>query len=248
MIKIFRNFRMHLLSDGKTGRYMKYAIGEIVLVVLGILIALQINSWYEQRKAESNERALYGRILTDLKIDEDRINGHINYYKRDQELLSRIHAESRGISTKDPIRDFSTIRAARIFDLIITANYSKLTMDISTQRLLERMDQYFRAEKHVNDAFTYLWDFKEDWLKPYLAKHGINDSKALFDNRKLNYYDLRVEDIFSYQQLKKQYGTVELDQILFDLGIRTAWTITALEDLLVRNKGLQADLMIELNE
>ena len=50
MIKFFRKIRQNLLSEGKTGKYLKYAIGEIVLVVIGILIALQINNWNEDRK------------------------------------------------------------------------------------------------------------------------------------------------------------------------------------------------------
>jgi len=49
MIKYFRKIRQNLLSEGKTGKYLKYAIGEIVLVVIGILIALQINNWNSQR-------------------------------------------------------------------------------------------------------------------------------------------------------------------------------------------------------
>ena len=52
MIKFFRKIRQNLLSEGKTGKYFKYAIGEIVLVVIGILIALQINNWNEGRKQE----------------------------------------------------------------------------------------------------------------------------------------------------------------------------------------------------
>ena len=45
MIKFFRKIRQNLLSEGKTGKYPKYAIGEIVLVVIRILIALSINTW-----------------------------------------------------------------------------------------------------------------------------------------------------------------------------------------------------------
>ena len=47
MIKFFRKIRQNLLSEGKSRKYFKYAIGEIVLVVIGILIALQINNWNE---------------------------------------------------------------------------------------------------------------------------------------------------------------------------------------------------------
>jgi len=57
MFKVFRKKREDLLSNGKTGkpvyrtsRYLKYAIGEIILVVIGILIALQINNWNENQK------------------------------------------------------------------------------------------------------------------------------------------------------------------------------------------------------
>jgi len=54
MIKFFRKIRYDLMEKNKTGRYLKYALGEIVLVVIGILIALSINSWNENRKKEDN--------------------------------------------------------------------------------------------------------------------------------------------------------------------------------------------------
>jgi len=49
MIKLFRNIRQNLLNEGKTTKYFKYAIGEIILVVIGILIALSINNWNVSR-------------------------------------------------------------------------------------------------------------------------------------------------------------------------------------------------------
>jgi hypothetical protein len=64
MIKFFRNIRQKLLVEGKTTNYLKYAIGEIVLVVIGILIALQINNWNEQRKETSFER----KVLKEINI------------------------------------------------------------------------------------------------------------------------------------------------------------------------------------
>jgi len=65
MIKFFRKIRQNLLSEGKTRKYLKYAIGEIVLVVIGILIALQINNWNEYRKEGIKEQV----VLTQLKED-----------------------------------------------------------------------------------------------------------------------------------------------------------------------------------
>ena len=56
MIKFFRHIRQNLLNEGKTTKYFKYAIGEIVLVVIGILIALQINNWNESNKDIKQEQ------------------------------------------------------------------------------------------------------------------------------------------------------------------------------------------------
>ncbi|MFC4723493.1 DUF6090 family protein [Geojedonia litorea] len=69
MIKFFRKIRQNLLSEGKTGKYLKYAIGEIVLVVIGILIALSINDWNDGRK-KTNLKANYIESLKrDLSAD-----------------------------------------------------------------------------------------------------------------------------------------------------------------------------------
>jgi hypothetical protein len=56
MIKFFRHIRKNLLMENKTGKYFKYAIGEIILVVIGILIALQINNWNENSKQNHIEQ------------------------------------------------------------------------------------------------------------------------------------------------------------------------------------------------
>ncbi len=69
MIKFFRKIRQNLLSEGKTGKYLKYAIGEIVLVVIGILIALQINNWNENNKAKTTEIYVLNEILSNLNED-----------------------------------------------------------------------------------------------------------------------------------------------------------------------------------
>ena len=66
MIKFFRKIRQNLLIENKTGKYLKYAIGEIILVVIGILIALQINNWNEQRKNQDNVHLSLFQILNDL--------------------------------------------------------------------------------------------------------------------------------------------------------------------------------------
>jgi len=65
MIQLFRKIRRSLIESGRVRRYFTYAIGEIVLVVIGILIALQINNWNEGRK----ERIIEQKTLHELRVN-----------------------------------------------------------------------------------------------------------------------------------------------------------------------------------
>ena len=64
--------------ENKTGKYFKYAIGEIVLVVIGILIALQINNWNEKRGQEKTVKSIYSIIKSDLTNDIEKFDKIIN--------------------------------------------------------------------------------------------------------------------------------------------------------------------------
>jgi hypothetical protein len=74
MIKNFRSIRQRLITDGKVTNYLKYAVGEIVLVVIGILIALQINTWNEENKSAKKENTFLINLYEDLKADSIRLH------------------------------------------------------------------------------------------------------------------------------------------------------------------------------
>ncbi|MUP44446.1 hypothetical protein E0K83_01645 [Gramella sp. BOM4] len=73
MIKIFRNIRRRLLRENRFTRYFLYAVGEINLVVIGILIALQINNWNEAEKNRDFEREILFQISQNLEQDKLRL-------------------------------------------------------------------------------------------------------------------------------------------------------------------------------
>ena len=74
MIKFYRRIRKSLLMEDKTSKYFKYAIGEIILVVIGILIALQINNWNENRIQQKNLNNIYAAIKSDLQEDIKKVD------------------------------------------------------------------------------------------------------------------------------------------------------------------------------
>ncbi|MDO1500083.1 DUF6090 family protein [Winogradskyella maritima] len=73
MIKFFRKIRKSMLDQNKTSRYLKYAIGEIILVVIGILIALSINNWNENRKSKKVANEIYLNLQNSLVQDSTEV-------------------------------------------------------------------------------------------------------------------------------------------------------------------------------
>lgn len=101
MIKFFNNIRRHLAEEGKPLKYLRYAVGEIVLVVIGILIALQINNWNEQRKVIEEEKNNLISVYHDLKADirkvaycRDRLAGEYAIAVEVMEALENMHSKS----------------------------------------------------------------------------------------------------------------------------------------------------------
>lgn len=73
MISFIRKIRQKLLNKNKIGSYLKYALGEIFLVVIGILIALSINNWNEAKKNAKREQAFLTNLQQDLRSDSLRL-------------------------------------------------------------------------------------------------------------------------------------------------------------------------------
>ncbi len=77
MIKFFRKIRYNLMSENKTSKYFKYAIGEILLVVLGILIALQINNWNQNRIENNEEKEVITKLHNDFIENKKILNEYL---------------------------------------------------------------------------------------------------------------------------------------------------------------------------
>ncbi len=82
MINFFRKIRQQLLTENKFSKYFKYAIGEIFLVVIGILIALSINNWNEERKARIKEKKVLIEVLSTLERNCNLLEAYILDFRR----------------------------------------------------------------------------------------------------------------------------------------------------------------------
>lgn len=102
MIKIFRNIRKSLLGQGKTKQYLLYALGEIILVVIGILIALQIDNINEDHKKRQVEISYLKRLTIDLK-DNEKLWSDFHDMKQQQLKASNIFLNFSFSNNKDSV-------------------------------------------------------------------------------------------------------------------------------------------------
>ncbi len=89
-MKIFRNVRQKLAAENKVMAYLRYAIGEIFLVVIGILIALQVNNWNEKRKDTNFEHEILSLIDQNLEQDSVALSSELSKTKLAIHLTDRL--------------------------------------------------------------------------------------------------------------------------------------------------------------
>ena len=137
MIPFFRKIRKKMADDNKPMRYARYAIGEILLVVIGILIALQINNWNEENKkgVEANEYLI--NLLAEFKTNQEDLKTNIEYHKfvklKTNELSELINPNPKEISSKR----LDTL----MFAMVYYPEFKALNTLMSSEKL-ELIDDY----------------------------------------------------------------------------------------------------------
>ncbi|RIA09169.1 hypothetical protein OE09_0998 [Flavobacteriaceae bacterium MAR_2010_72] len=129
MIKFFRRIRQSLLIEGKTGKYLKYAIGEIILVVIGILIALGINNWNEETKINASVTSHLTILQQNLMEDQSQLK------ELKQRMTENIHyADSSMLQIRTTIPVANSIKKYLV-KLILEYKFSPNTnaMEMLTQ-------------------------------------------------------------------------------------------------------------------
>ena len=98
---LFKNIRRTIFNNAQTSKYLKYAIGEIILVVIGILIALQINNWNEARKSADQEMLYLSRLLSENMSDVTTFEEYIRELEKGNETDVALSAALNNELTSD---------------------------------------------------------------------------------------------------------------------------------------------------
>ena len=247
MIKFFRKIRQNLLMENKTGKYFKYAIGEIILVVIGILIALQINNWNELRKINLQEKSLFKKIIVDLEQEEKILNAALENYKGKSDSYEHIYNETIGKATYDSTNTiYNSLRWHNVYDLIVTNKHASAISEISNDNIIDLLNQKIRIEVANSQAKNRFNIYKDEIVPEFFSRHGLHDNKVLFNLEKNKWSPIVNTNIVNYDRLKLQYGTIEFDEILANLRIFIAWAVHNLEKLIEINKEISVTLKGEL--
>lgn len=190
MIKFFRRIRKSLLSEGKTTRYFKYAIGEIILVVIGILIAIQINNWNEERKERLSEQEILKRLITEFKGAAFELSRDVNARKqilKISEQLTKMHLARDGHPfNKDSLHNYlNQLMRARFYtpshptlvDLQSSGRFDLLSSDSLKLYLIN----YIQAKDRLITIEADESNFADKVMTPFLSNH-LNLTKAFQSN------------------------------------------------------------------
>lgn len=246
MLKFFRNIRKKLAAENKVASYLRYAIGEILLVVIGILIALQINNWNENRKLLINEEHLYKKLITDLISEEKGIKSQIYYLKLHQDLHYNIFEQTKGKYKGDSTISYNRLQWIIIYHPIIKENYASILDKITDDGIRDFVSRYISRENSTMDANVELNEYKIQYLRPYFSENGILNTESAFNETRYEFMSLDKVELINRKKLEEQYGLKEMDQILFNLRFKTSWMIHNFNRLEEQNNKLRLALENEL--
>jgi len=178
MIDFFRKIRHTLISKGQTGKYLKYAIGEIILVVIGILIALQVNNFNENRKDIKKEQIFLKQLKEGYQA---------NLFQLEQKMQMRENIVTsalnifKAIDSPDDVTRESLVRSIAEIDIDPTFNPVQNDLTSSENLRLISNQQLKQLLSNWSSDIVTLQELESIWtnqmyqqLEPFIRKLGIS--------------------------------------------------------------------------
>lgn len=262
MIKYFRHIRKSLLMENKTGKYFKYAIGEIILVVIGILIALSINNWNEERLErlliKNNLINLSTAIKQDIDLLKDIEETNDFRYNSILQLLKWTEIPFREIDTVSIKLRSTFIWKGAVPETFNTEFYVSSFYAIETPRrmivqtyAIEELKNSGLYSKLENQNLKNLLNIYYSELKWFFGQDefSVNRSVDEFKNYVINTYNLTIRDIplinNSLETIKKDSGLMVR---LRDVKDNAGWRIYGAETSKNRAELLLKKIQNEIDQ
>lgn len=169
MNKFFRKIRLKSLKESKNISYAKYAFGEILLVVIGILLALQINNWNENRKQDRELKNILKTIYEDLKTDTIQAKIIIDYYKEVEKNSGKIINNEINTTNFD---DFPNIKAlaSRYLPFTIQTKGFEMVKNFNAKNDIQN-DSIFIVVSQFYSPFIQLFEDSNEFIKNDVFKN-----------------------------------------------------------------------------
>jgi len=219
MIRLFRKIRHQMLSEDRYSVYLLYASGEIMLVVIGILFALQIDNWNENRNIKKTEQLLLGNLKLEIEANQERLNEAMLYHAKSREGAKRVLEFFGGVK---PIVDnqevdslLALIQWAWTYDPSMGAlNSIKMSGHLNSVQNAELRALITNYEDRINDAKEegkLIQDLIVDKFVPdvnlyislnqrirYLGEEYVVGSSSFTPDYEGLFNDRKLEGIISY--------------------------------------------------
>lgn len=243
MIKFFRRIRQNLLSENRFSKYLLYAIGEILLVVIGILIALQINNSNEARKQRAQELHYLKNIKTDLKLNIAHLDNYIATREKAINSANTIIEHYEG----KPLEDLEAfnVHAINIYtwqkftqinntfqELVNSGNLALISND-SIKGTLLNMESLYNTMKNEEAHFRY-----DAEILLYEPQYMMMDMNPLVQNYMYQVSDGAIGE-------RRKLSEKEFGDMLNDTRQKNGFVMAVYEFTVMNNQFRQMKVMCE---
>lgn len=247
MLKFFRRIRSKLIEEGNLKRYLIYAIGEISLIIIGIILALQINNWNSNRMIKTESQELLIRLVEDLEedllyFDSQKLEYETWLHQIDLILDQVLDNDSVKISEWD---QFAAGRMSLNFLKIDQVTYSEMfnsgkTLMFKSDDIIREIKEYYQ---YAEIELEKLNSDNEIFYKWSLETYGdeFNIIHRLLSGRNLDYIDWSWRN----NPARKEYQHIESINIYYKIAIET--NVEIINNLQNKSKQLIKRIDIEFD-
>ena len=217
MFTFLKKIRKAGIENSRTRQYLFYAVGEVVLVVVGILIALQINNWNEWRKDRHQERVLLEGLYDNLNLNKALLEERLTLYQRfnqsSQYVLSFVSGELLYSDTLDlhfhqaRLRLTDSHLSKSGFESLKNAGFDLITNGDLQKEVINLFENVYLDMQAFLSALSFHYD--PDW-QTFTAQHfSLKDSKDgpgmltphdLRSLRSSSYYQHQITEVLGYRE------------------------------------------------